>query len=412
MKTFARLGLTGIAALSTMTLIAGCAGAEPAAEAQPLSADMEETLTIWYYSEEAALADLEPQIAQFGEIYPNVDFDMVFIPEEQFPNRIISSATTRTGPDLIWYNPQFTQQFADAGAITDFAEEWEAFEDASLFPEAAVQTVEGKPYGIQSYANLNALWINQTMLDELGIEVPTDMDGVEAAMAEVVAAGAGYGMLLPAPPGVPGEWVSRALFSGYGMEGFADYGDPAAAEMVERVAGWVDAGYIDRGTVALAQTEAVNEFLKGETAFYVGGNWQLTLLEGAPFETTVIPVPDGPNAPSSVYLGGQAEAIGAFTVNKELAWEFLSKTFLSREHGEMRLGLGSIPVRADAVSGEIDPKVQAYVDAAQGGIPLPSDTATTIEVGGVWSGLLSGQSSPAEAADQLARLAELAGAQE
>ena len=404
MKTI-NLRVAAFAAVAALSItLAGCVAQSDDAPAQEVTPDIEETLTIWHY-DPVAVQDIDFQISMFQETYPNVDFDVVFIPEEQFANRIISSATTQSGPDIMWINPQFTSQFAEAGVLSDFADEWTGFDDADLFPDAVIQQVNGGNYSIQSYVNLNALWYNKTMLDAAGISAPTTYDELESAMKTVVESDAGTGLLAPGAPGVPGEWVSRAFFSGYGVDDFSDYGNPAVEEMFTRVNNWVEAGYIDRGFVTLAQADAVNEFLKGDTAFYVAGNWQLGSLEDLPFEVGVVPMPEGPNGTSSVYLGGQAEAIGAFTVNKALAWEFLSTTWLSRAHGEMRLGLGSIPIRPDSVGTDVDPKIQAYADASQTGIPLPSDTATTIEMGNVWSGLVSGQLSPKQAAEQAATLA-------
>lgn len=406
-----------VAAAATIATIAaaltGCAGAAeestaPEVPTEEVTTDIQETLTIWHYNDQAGVQDIDFQISVFQETYPNVDFDVVFIPDEQFANRVISSALTQSGPDILWINPSFTPQFAEAGALADFTQEWTTFDGADLFPSAVIQEVEGSKYSIQSYVNLNAFWYNKTMLDDLGIALPTNYDELEEAMQSVVEAGAGFGLLAPGAPGVAGEWVSRPFFSGYGMATFADYGDPAAEDMFERMSGWVDSGYIDRGTVTLSQADAVNEFLKGETAFYVAGNWQLGFLEDLPFEVGAMVMPSGPAGPSDVYLGGQAEAIGAFTVNKELAWKFLSTTWLSQAHGEMRLGLGSIPIRPDSLGADVDERVRAYATAAQTGIPLGSDPVTTIEMGNVWSGLLSGQLSPSQAAEQAARFAAAA----
>lgn len=374
-------------------------------EQEALTPDIEATLTVWHYNEDAALQDLEPQIAQFQELYPNVEFELVFIPEEQFPNRIISAATSQDGPDIMWYNGAFTKTFADAGVIGDITEEWAAFEDADLFPESVLQTADDRIYGVQSYVNLNALYYNKTILDEIGVSVPTTFDELEAAMQ--AATDAGYrGMMLPGAPGVPGEWISKAFFTGYGVQQYSDYGDPAVEEMFTRVAGWVDGGLVPKATVTLPQADAVNEFAAGDVAFYIGGNWQLTVPVDAGFEWGVSPIPAGPAGPAIVYLGGQAEALGAFPSNKALAWEFLKQTWLTKEHGTMRLGLGSIPTRADVLEGDVDPNVQAFADAAANGTPLSSDTASTLAVGDLWSGVLAGQISPSDAAAQAAQIAE------
>ncbi len=396
-----------IAAAVALPLAFGLVACTQSAEAptdDPITPDIEATLTIWHYNELAGLQDIDPQIAQFQKLYPNVEFEVTFIPEEQFPNRVISAATSQDGPDIMWYNGAFTKTFADAGVIGDITDEWAAFEDASLFPDSVLQSAGDRIYGVQAYVNLNALYFNQTILDEIGVDVPSTFDELEDAMR--AATDAGYrGMMLPGAPGVAGEWISKAFFTGYGVQNFSDYADPAVEEMFNRVVGWVDEGLVPKATVTLPQAEAVNEFVSGDVAFYVGGNWQLTLPADGGFDWGVAPMPAGPAGPAIVYLGGQAEALGAFASNKALAWEFLKQTWLTKEHGTMRLGLGSIPTRADVLEGDVDPNVQAYADAAANGTPLSSDTATTLAVGDLWSGVLAGQTGPADAASQAAQIA-------
>lgn len=405
-KSFSRMTAIAVITGSAVALAACSSTAQPA-PAQTLSPDMEAELTIWHYNEDAALSDLEPQIEQFQALYPNVTFDVVFVPEEQFANRIISSATTQSGPDIMWYNGAFTQTFADAGVIENLDDEWADFADADLFPDSVLQrAADDSIYGVQSYVNLNALWYNQAILDEFGLEPPATLDELESAMETITADGTYDGMLLPGAPGVPGEWISKALFTAYGVMDYADYGAPEVEEMFARVSGWVDDAYIDRATVPLAQAEAINQFTAGDTAFYVGGNWQLTQAEEAGVEFGVVPMPEGPGGPGVVYLGGQAEAVGAFAANKELAWAFLADTWLTREHGEMRLGLGSIPTRGDVLTEDADPRILAYAEAAQDGTPLSPDTASTLEIGNLWSGVLTGQTSPADGAEQAASVAE------
>lgn len=397
-----------LAALAAVPLILGmaaCASAEESTgSTEEVTPEIEATLTIWHYNEDAALQDIDPQIEQFKKLYPNVEFEVTFIPEEQFPNRIISAATSQTGPDIMWYNGAFTKTFADAGVIGDITEEWGAFEDADLFPESVLQTAGDRIYGVQSYVNLNALYFNQTILDELGLEVPGTLDELEAAMQ--AATEAGYrGMMLPGAPGVPGEWISKAFFTSYGVENFADYGDPAVEDMFTRVAGWVDEGLVPKETVTLPQADAVTQFFSGDVLFYVGGNWQLTAGADVDFDWAVAPMPAGPEGPAVVYLGGQAEALGAFPSNKALAWEFLKQTWLTKEHGTMRLGLGSIPTRSDVLEGDVDPNIQAFADAAANGMPLSPDTASTLAIGDLWSGVLAGQVSPGDGAAQAAQIA-------
>ena len=411
----AKKWLMGLGIIAPLALIAaGCAPAaeettpapsEPAPAAEEgIPSDIEATLVIWYYDGEFGLADLNPQMEAFKALYPNVTFELEDIPGDQFHGaRLPGTAVNQEGPDIIWYNPAFTKSLAEAGVIAPLDDEWAAFEEKDQFPESILHKVDGSIYGVNSYVNHNALWYNKTLLDELGVGVPTTIEELEAAM-EAGAAEGYYGFQFAGTPGVPGEWNSRTFFSMFGVGDYTDYDNPAVLEMFERLVSWRDNGWIDASRLGLDQGGGDAKFFEGETLFYLGGNWQLAPGEeaiGDSFEWGVTPMVSGPGGPGAVYLGGQGEAVGAFTTNKALAWEFIAKTFMSKEHGEFRLGVGSIPARADVLAGGgASEKVIAYGEAAQTGLPLPSDTEGTLLVGTLWSGLMQGQLTPAEAFEQ------------
>jgi len=404
------LGL-GIAAPMALVL-SGCA---PAAEEAPAPAssqdtssavegidpNIEATLVIWYYDTSAGLADIDAQVARFNELYPNVTFELEDSPGDQFHGaKLPATAVSQEGPDIIWYNPQFTKSLAEAGVLAPLDDEWASFADAGQFSNSFLHSVDGSIYGLNSYVNLNAMWYNQDLLDELGLSVPKTHTELEAALAAATAAGKN-GFQFAGTTGVPGEWNSRTFFSAYGVGDYADYDNPNALSMFEAMKSWIDQGWLNRGNLTLDQGDGVNVFLEGDTLFYLGGNWQLAASEeAATFNWGVAPMPAGPNGNGAVYLGGQAEAVGAFSTNKALAWEFLAQTWMNKEHAVYRLGLGSIPARADALEGDVSDKVKAYSAAAQIGIPLPSDTEGTLAVGTLWSGLMQGQLTPEQAFEQ------------
>lgn len=394
--------LVAVPALAVLTAC-GSGGAQP--EAQPLSPDMEATLTIWTYDQ--AERDNLIQQEMFEKLYPNVEFDVVFIPQEQFANKVIASATSQTGPDILWINPAYTQAFADAGVVYDLTDNWAGYEDADQFPESVVNKANGSIYSVQTYSNLNALWYNQTILDSLGLEVPTTLDELEDAL--IAATDAGHlGLEIPGTPGIEGEWISKPFFTGYGVDDYAELGEPGTQEMFERLSGWVSDGLINKADLNLSQGDGVKRFLEGNTAFFVGGNWLLSEGDTATFDWGVVPMPAGPDGPGIVYLGGQAEAVGAFSTNPALAWEFLRTTWLSKEFETTTLGFGSIPSRADALPSDASQQITAYAEAIAAGVPISSDTANTLLVGNLWSGVLAGQSSPADGAKTAADIAKTA----
>lgn len=396
------------AASSAAAPAASSAAAAPssAAAAGPTGSDVKATLTIWTYDQ--MQRDNKIQQTEFNKLYPNVKFNVVFIPQEQFANKLIASATTKSGPDIIWDNPAYTQAFADAGVVYDLSKYWSGYSDAGQFPPSVVNKANDKVYSVQTYSNLNALWYNKTLLDSLGIAVPTTLDELQAAMAKIKAANK-IGMEIAGTPGIEGEWISKPFFTDWGVTGYKDLGNPNTEKMFDQVAGWVSKGYIPKGDLSLSQGDGVTKFEGGNVGFFVGGNWLISDAQTkSKFTFGVTGMPSGPNGPGIVYLGGQAEAIGGFSKNPDLAWSFLQTTWLSKEFETATLAFGSIPSRKDAVPTDASQPIEAYAKAVEQGVPISSDTANTLLIGNLWSAVLSGQTSPHAGAATAAQIAKTA----
>src|SRR5699024_7918690 len=112
------------------------------------------------------------------------------------------------------------------------------------------------------------------------------------------------------------------------------------------VASWVEKGYLSKEATTWDQTVPFQEFLAGKSLFAANGNWQIAAAEtDASFEYTVVPLPVGETG--QVYLGGEGQAVGAFSQNAELAWQYLTSTYYSAEGQAAAVELvGSIPARA------------------------------------------------------------------
>lgn len=413
-----RLKAGALLALPALLMLGACSasgdggpGAQPSDEPtadvtdEPteISPDIEETLTVWTYHQDKT--DVMIQADMFAELYPNVTVDIVYVPQEEFANKVIASAASKTGPDLLWYNPAYTTAFADAGVVMQLDDRWATFEDRDQFPTSVLSSANGGVYGVQTYVGLNALWYNQEILDEVGVDAPTTLDELEAALKAVTDAGY-VGLQIPGTPAIEGEWISKPFFEGYGISGFSAMDDPKVEEMFTRVSGWVDDGYIIKGNLSLSQGDGLSKFLEGETAFFVGGSFQLGPGAEATFPWGVTAMPAGPHGPGTVYIGGQSEAIGTFAKNPDLAWAFFEKTWLTKEFQLTKAETGNIPSRKDAIPPGADDKVTAYSAALENAVPLSSDTASTLEVGNLWSAVLTGQTSPSSGAATAAQIAK------
>jgi multiple sugar transport system substrate-binding protein len=369
------------------------------------------TLTVWHYFSDPSQVKVMTDFADvFQKNHAGTKVDNVYVPYDQIDQKLIASVGAKTGPDVVVFNGADASNLAGAGALAPIDDRWDAFADKDQFPESVVHKLNGKTYAVQGYVNLLGLWYNKDLLDSLGIAPPTTMDELNSAMAKVKAAGK-TGITLSGLPNSQGEWQAYPWMTAGGF----DYAKPDADDLTKgfsTVAEWIDKGYLSKESTTWDQTVPFQKFAAGDVAFAENGNWQIaTAKSTAKFTYGVVPLPVG--STGKVYLGGEGEAIGAFSKNADLAWDYLTETYYSSEGQLIALAdSGTVPARTDAAS---DPAVtgneliKPFADSiATMGANYPSDAVPPASVANVqiaggqaWSSVLSGASSPSEAAEKL-----------
>lgn len=389
-------------AFAAVLLLAGCSGAVPGSGGREL--------TIWhYYTLDEQLEMLEGYTQRFAEDHPDVRVEDVYVPMDQLNAKLIAAAGAGTGPDVIVADGFNIGTLATAGVLAPMTDRWATYPDEGRFSEGAIKVVDGAVYGVQGHVNALGLWYNQDILDAAGVAPPTTMVELEQALAAVTAAGY-RGITLSGDPTIQGAFQAYSWLT---SEGF-NYDEPQAAPVeaaLGRVRGWIDAGYLSAQAASWDQNVPFAEFLAGDVAFAQNGNWQLTTARSdAQFRFGVVPLPLSDTG--RIYLGGEAESIGAFSADLDLAWQFLQSTYLSAAgQVEALRAVGSIPTRDDAGESEAitgDPVLSTFADAIRRqGAPYPDTVIPAGDVeevllasGRAWSAVLSGSTTPSAAADE------------
>jgi multiple sugar transport system substrate-binding protein len=369
------------------------------------------TLTVWHYFSDANQVKVMTDYKElFEENNKGVTVKNVYVPYDQMNSKLLSAVGAKNGPDIAVFNGADTSTLALGGALAPLDEQWNSFADKGQFPDSVVHKLDGKIYSAQGYVNLLGLWYNADILDELGIKPPTTMDELNSAMDKAVAAGH-KGITLSGLPQSQGEWQAYPWLTSAGFS----YDDPQEAALTtafEQIKSWTDSKALTREAVTWDQTVPFQTFAAGGVAFAENGNWQIgTAKSSAKFKYGVVPLPVGSSG--KVYLGGEGEAIGAFSKNPDLAWKYLQQTYFSAEGQLIALkDVGSIPSRSDAASDNAvtdDQLLGAFAKAiADNGanypataVPPASVADQQLAVGQAWSAVIGGQSSPAEAAAKL-----------
>lgn len=377
-----------------------------------------QSLSVWhYFSDENQVQIMEDYKSSFEADNPDVTVENVFVPYDQLNSRLISSAASGTGPDVVVFNGADTSTLALGGVLAPITEYWNGFADAEQFPDSVVHQLDGEVYAAQGYVNLLGLWYNADILAEIGVEPPTTLDELNAAMDAAVAAGYA-GITLSALPNSQGEFQGYPWLSSFGF----DYDNPDEAALTEAftmVQGWTESGALTREAVTWDQTVPFQTFAAGGVAFAENGNWQQgTAASTATFEYGVVPLPIGDQG--KVYLGGEGEGIGAFSENPDIAWDYLEQTYFSYDGGVTAVeNVGSIPARADAAADDavtsnalLDAFAQSITNNGANypspAVPAESVADQQLEVGQIWSSLIGGQITPEQASQQMiAALTEL-----
>lgn len=171
--------------------------------------------------------------------------------------------------------------FADAGQLRDISAVWNELRGDSIFPVGLqrVMKVDGVPYAIP--LNMHAIsniFYNKALVTELGIEIPTTFEELQAACEKIEAAGKGclanaggpfwslYNFYVPliAAVGVEGYFQLGSGDMSFDSEGFraalASYRDSYAKHYIENWSGktWAQGG---------------DDLVAGRAVFYPMGDW-------------------------------------------------------------------------------------------------------------------------------------------
>jgi ABC-type glycerol-3-phosphate transport system substrate-binding protein len=346
----------------------------------------------------------------FAAKFPDVKVTVVQIPADSLTSKLVSSAAARTGPDVVQNNPNVDMyQLGASGAVSDMTPYWNKFSEANQFPDSALWRHEGKIVAVQGYVNLLGIWYNQTILDSLGLKPATTVSELEAQLPKIKAAGY-KGLMLDAAPNLDNAtWQMYPWITAYGGD-WCTLGGAGSVEVLTKLASWIKQGYIPTSaTTWINQDITSSGFFDGKTAYVEDGNWTATAIKNAklPFKFGATQVFAGPGG-SHVLKGGEGWAIGGFTQQKQLAFDYITTAWLSKQGGQSSYEIyGVIPARKDvAPAAAADPILSPFVAAVPSMAAWPSASQANkaeTNLSFVLSGIMAGQTSASEGAAKAAQ---------
>ena len=354
-------GLLAAALVALAGALAACGsgGGGPAAASSP------KVLKVWWYEGPGSAYQIawDQAIKDFKQQHPGVTVQFSlksFNQMQQNASMILNSSDV---PDVMEYNKgdATTGLLSKQGLLTDLTAQASKFGwDKLLGPDLQVTARyspkgvmgSGNWYGVSDYAEYLMVYYNQDMFTKYGIQVPTTMAQLEAAMAKFVKAG-----VTPFANAGNDYLAMQYLYelelsqsTQQDVQNYERYTGPvnfhnaAWTSAASTFQDWVNKGYIAKNSVGLTATQAGNDFETGKNPMMLSGSWWYGTFESGikNFKWGTFLWPGNTlNAGS----GGNLFVVPKNAANKELAYDFINDT-LQPDVQALLANNGAVPVSA------------------------------------------------------------------
>jgi multiple sugar transport system substrate-binding protein len=269
---------------------------------------------------------MSDMVSVYSDENPNVTINRRSIPFADFKRTLLSAGAADELPDIVLIDNPDHQAFAALrflADVTDLAEAWEEGDQYYDGPWASVE-YQGRRYGVPHGSNCLALFYNEDILAEVGVEPPTTWDELRS----VAAATSGNDRHGLAVSGVRSE-EGTFQFLPFLWQAGADLDTLDSPQAREALTLWVDLvqdGHMSEGILGWIQEDVKEQFIAGRAAMMVNGSWQVGRLreEAAEMNWNVVTLPEGPGGGASI-LGGENYAVTADAENPEAAWNVIQR---------------------------------------------------------------------------------------
>jgi multiple sugar transport system substrate-binding protein len=157
-------------------VLTGCGQDEPAEGAVVPSepTEVKGKVTHWVYpiGDTAEQSWWDELVADFNKEYPDVDVAVVVQPWKGRAESLTTAVTSKTAPDVVYFNPDYIPRFAVDDLLTPVEGILEAERDDYVDAAIEAVTFEGKVYGIPMLMEAFTPGYNAAVLDQLGFEEP------------------------------------------------------------------------------------------------------------------------------------------------------------------------------------------------------------------------------------------------
>lgn len=255
----------------------------PAAE-EAVASPVELVVCTTFAGEDGNAQNFKAAVSAWEAATGNTVADTSATSDETFKQTVLTDFETGSEPDvLFFFNGADANPFIKAGKVMSLDEIRAEYPDyASNMNDDLIadSLVDGKKYAIPVNGFWEAMFVNTSVLEAAGVEVPGanyTMDDFKADCAKIKAAG--YTPIAAALGNIPHYWWEFAIFNNNSPANHLTI--PAADACDNWVAGMEDIkelyelGCFPENTLSATDDETFAMFTEGKAAFLIDGSWKV-----------------------------------------------------------------------------------------------------------------------------------------
>ena len=248
---------------------------------------VEITVVTSYGGDDGNRANYEAAIASYEEATGNTVLDASATSNEEWKAKVMTDFETGTEPDVLFYfNGVDANPIVEAGKVVSLDEIRGEYPDYAgnmkedmLVPSPA----DGVVYSVPSSGFWESLFVNKTVLEAAGVEVPGADYTWEQFLSDCeMIKEAGFTPVAVSLQEVPHYWFEFTVYNNGNTANHLNVPESATdatgekwADGFEDLKTLYDMGYLPENTLTATDAETVQLIADGDAAFLIDGSWKV-----------------------------------------------------------------------------------------------------------------------------------------
>ena len=227
-------------------------------------------------------------VQAFEDANPDINVEVSGQAVAEHLQSLSIAAQSDTLPDVFWVYKATAEEMLGAGKLMDLKPTLDDLGITKRLPESTVSnfTADDAIYGVPYQGLLTGLWVNQKILADNGLEVPTTFDDL-VKIAQTLDSKGIVTISDGANQSSFSVWSFLVWLDRFGFEdkidgildGSESYDNPDFVRMYEHIAELRDAGAFASNVSTQTYQQAVDQYLKGKAAMLDAGVWASSAIQ-------------------------------------------------------------------------------------------------------------------------------------